>query len=189
MHALALTGGFENAPHASAHAFRVALDVLARPGKIAEISGATPPAPLSPAAGTLLLTLCDPETPVWLAPALGGGDIAHWLRFHTGAPVVESRAAAMFAVGPWPELLPIRDFAIGTPEYPDRSATLIVEMDTLTPTGATLRGPGIEATAALGLPADEAFRQNAALFPLGLDFFFTAGSRIAGLPRSTKLEA
>jgi len=188
MQAQSLTGGFENAPHASANAFRAALDAMARPGKIAEISGGTPPAPMSTAAGTLLLTLCDPETPVWLAPSVRGADCADWVRFHTGAPVVENRAQAMFALGTWAELMPITDFAIGTPEYPDRSATLIVEMDTLEPAGATLRGPGIKTTAALGLPALAEFQNNAALFPLGLDFFFTAGSRIAALPRSTKLE-
>ncbi len=188
MQAHSLTGGFENASHASAHAFRVALDVMARPGKIAEITGGTPPAPMSTAAGTLLLTLCDPETPVWLAPSLGGSAIADWLRFHTSAPVVENRQAAMFAVGAWAELMPINDFAIGTPEYPDRAATLIVEMETLEPTGAILRGPGIKSTAALGLPALTEFQNNAALFPLGLDFFFTASSQIAALPRTTKLE-
>lgn len=188
MHAHSLTGGFENAPHASANAFRTALDVMARPGKIAEIIGGTAPAPMSSAAGTLLLTLCDPETPVWLAPSLSGSDITDWLRFHTGAPVVEDRGDAMFAIGAWAELLPITDFAIGTPEYPDRSATLIVEMETLEPIGATLRGPGIKTTAALGVPALTEFQNNAVLFPLGLDFFFTAGTQIAALPRTTKLE-
>jgi len=188
MHAHSLTGGFKNAPHASANAFRVALDVMARPGKISDITGGTPPAPMSSAAGTLLLTLCDPETPVWLAPSLSGADIADWLRFHTSAPIVENRGAAVFAIGAWAELRPISGFAIGTPEYPDRSTTLIVEMETLKATGTNLCGPGIESTAALGLPAKEEFQNNAALFPLGLDFFFTAGSRIAALPRTTKLE-
>lgn len=188
MQAQSLTGGFADAPRNAAQAFRVALDVMARPGNISEISGATPPAPMSVAAGTLLLTLCDPETPVWLAPSLNQIEIQDWLRFHTGAPIVESRAQAVFAAGTWAELLPITEFAIGTPQYPDRSATLIVEVETLAPDGATLRGPGIQTTATLGLPTLGAFQDNAALFPLGLDFFFTAGSQVAALPRTTKLE-
>ncbi len=188
MEAESLSGGFDNAPVASAHAFRVALDVMARPGKIDEISGALPPAPMSVAAGSLILTLCDPETPVWLAPSLQGATIADWVRFHTGAPLVANRAGAMFAVGCWEELDPITDFPIGTPQYPDRSTTLIVEMDRVTASGPTLRGPGIKDSIQLGLPDVKSFQANAALFPLGLDFYFTAGSQIAALPRTTKLE-
>ncbi|OUS07859.1 phosphonate C-P lyase system protein PhnH [Rhodobacterales bacterium 52_120_T64] len=187
MQTQSLTGGFNDAPTASATAFRVVLDVMARPGKISEITGATPPAPLSIAAGTLLLTLCDPETPLWMASSFCSTDIKDWLRFHTGAPIVESRSEAMFALGSWAELSPITEFAIGTPEYPDRSATLIVEMDALTDSGTILRGPGIKDTAELSLPEVAAFQGNAGLFPLGLDFFFTSGNRIAALPRTTKL--
>ncbi|MFN7596068.1 MAG: phosphonate C-P lyase system protein PhnH, partial [Cereibacter sp.] len=32
------------------------------------------------------------------------------------------------------------------------------------------------------------FRANHALFPLGFDAFLTCGSRVAGLPRSTRVE-
>ena len=183
-----LIGGFANLPVNAANAFRTALDVMARPGKIADIHGAQPPAPLSAAAGTLMLTLCDPETPVWLAPSLDTAEIKSWMRFHTGAPVAAQRNDAEFAFGRWEEFAPLSGFAIGTAEYPDRSTTLIVEVKTLENTGATLRGPGIKTTASLSLPEDTAFQLNASLFPLGQDFFFTTGNRIAALPRTTKLE-
>ncbi|MEO0504120.1 MAG: phosphonate C-P lyase system protein PhnH, partial [Pseudomonadota bacterium] len=39
----------------------------------------------------------------------------------------------------------------------------------------------------LNLPDLPALQQNAALFPLGLDFFFTSGADLAALPRSTKV--
>jgi alpha-D-ribose 1-methylphosphonate 5-triphosphate synthase subunit PhnH len=52
-----------------------------------------------------------------------------------------------------------------------------------------LRGPGIKDTAALQLPEIRAFQDNAKLFPLGLDFYFTAGDQLAALPRTTKVEA
>ncbi len=77
--------------------------------------------------------------------------------------------------------------AVGEPAYPDRSATLIVEMDELKSEGAVLTGPGIRDTVEFSLPAVEAFRANARLFPLGLDFFFCAGSRLAAMPRTTKI--
>ncbi len=78
---------------------------------------------------------------------------------------------------------------MGTPEYPDRAVTLIVEAEALDNSGTTLRGPGIRETAQLNLPDPEAHRANHARFPLGFDCVFTTGDRIAGLPRSTSVHA
>lgn len=182
----ALTGGFSEAPADAARAFRAALEAMARPGRIETLAGATPPAPLSVAAGTLLLTLADAETPVYLAPSHDTPALRDWLTFHTGAPLTEPGEAA-FAAGTWATLQPLDAFRIGVSEYPDRSATLIVEMESLEQTGARLTGPGIKEEAALGLPDIAAFQRNALLFPLGLDFYFTAGDRLAALPRTTKV--
>ena len=179
------TGGFTDAPIDAAVAFRVIMRVMATPGQIAEVTGATPPVPLSQAAGVVLLTLCDPETPVFLAPEVDVPAVREWITFHTGAPFA-AHTEASFAVGRWSSLKDL-EFPIGTSEYPDRSATLIVEMDALCADGAQLQGPGIENTAALSLPGTAAFQRNALLFPLGLDHFFTAGARIAALPRTTKV--
>ncbi|MBL3569709.1 phosphonate C-P lyase system protein PhnH [Rhodovulum sulfidophilum] len=184
----ALSGGFADTPREAALAFRAALTAMARPGRIEDVAGARPPAPLSVAAGTLLLVLADPTTPVHLAGSLDRPEIRDWLRFHTGAPLSD-RAGAVFAVGRWADLLPLDAYSLGTPDYPDRSATLIVEMDALDATGARLTGPGIETSHGLSLPEIAAFRANRARFPLGLDFFFTAGARLAALPRSTHVEA
>ncbi|MBK5933074.1 alpha-D-ribose 1-methylphosphonate 5-triphosphate synthase subunit PhnH [Rhodovulum imhoffii] len=183
-----LDGGFSDVPVQSARAFRAALSAMARPGRVYDISGAMPPAPLSPAAGSLLLTLADPGTPVFLAGAHDTPELRAWLIFHTGVPIAPREEAA-FAVGTWTELLPLEPYRKGTPEYPDRSATLIVEVATLAASGARLTGPGIETARMLSLPELEPFRRNAALFPRGLDFYFTAGARLAALPRTTKVEA
>ncbi|MBY8974818.1 phosphonate C-P lyase system protein PhnH [Rhodobacteraceae bacterium NNCM2] len=192
MEAASLEGGFADAPVASATAFRAALNAMARPGQVARIGGATPPAPLSVAAGSLLLTLCDLETPVTLAGPYDTSQIRDWLTFHTGAPLVAAEAA-IYSVGTWQDLTPLDRFAIGTPEYPDRSATLIVEMPALNAAGhgteAWLTGPGIETEARFTLPEIVPFQRNRALFPLGLDFFFTSGDSIAALPRTTIVEA
>ncbi|MEM6934280.1 MAG: phosphonate C-P lyase system protein PhnH [Pseudomonadota bacterium] len=188
MEAHSLEGGLSDAPVEAAVAFRAALDAMSRPGNILTVSGAEPPVPLSVAAGTLLLTLCDPETPLALAPSIDLPSIRDWVIFHTGAPIVGPERC-MFAVGRWDELHPLSRFLIGTSEYPDRSATLIVETETLSPDGARLSGPGIADQTALNLPDVSAFQANNALFPLGLDFIFTAGSEIAALPRTTRVEA
>lgn len=188
MDTTALEGGFADAPRDAARAFRVAMQVLARPGRIDTLTGAVPPAPLSVAAGTLVLTLADPTTPVHLAGALDVQAVRDWITFHTGAPLTGPQDA-VFAIGHWDALVPVlTQMPIGTPEYPDRSTTVIVERDALDGPAVTLRGPGIKDSATLALPDTDAFARNAMLFPLGHDFFFTAGQAIAALPRSTKLE-
>ncbi|MGI9369433.1 MAG: phosphonate C-P lyase system protein PhnH [Ruegeria sp.] len=189
MNAQALySGGFRNAPVDASHAFRAAMTVMARPGEIRVLAGAEPPAPLSVAAGTLLLTLCDPETGVHLAGAADTEAVRQWLIFHTGAPVV-SAAKADFAVGSWADLMPLDEYRIGSPEYPDRSTTLIVKCDRLLNQGAVLSGPGIRDTAQLSLPDIPAMQANAMLYPLGCDFYFTCETRVAALPRSTQIRA
>lgn len=182
-----LAGGFTDPARDGARAFRAALRAMARPGRIETIVGAAPPAPASPAAGALLLTLCDATTPLFLAPSHDTEDLRGWITFHTGAPFAGPEEA-MFALGTWDALQPVSRYAIGISEYPDRSATLIVEVNRLANTGATLTGPGIEATARLSLPETDAFRANRRQFPLGFDSCFTCGDRLAGLPRSTRVE-
>jgi alpha-D-ribose 1-methylphosphonate 5-triphosphate synthase subunit PhnH len=187
MTAAALSGGFTDAPVQSARAFRQVLEAMARPGTVREVTGATPPAPLSVAAGVVILTLVDPATRLHLAGATDCADVRDWVAFHLGAPLVRAEEAD-FALGRWEDLQPVSRFRIGQPDYPDRSATLIVEMDRLVNHGPALAGPGIELVTWLNLPETAAFRANRALFPLGFDTILTAGDRLAGLPRSTRVE-
>ncbi|WP_299891524.1 phosphonate C-P lyase system protein PhnH [uncultured Ruegeria sp.] len=186
MQAETLSGGFADPAVQSAHAFRSVMEAMARPGTIQDIGGAAPPAPLSKAAGAVLLTLCDTETPVYLAGEVDCDAVRAWLAFHSGAPLT-GPSHSMFAVGSWEALMPLSAYPIGTSEYPDRSATLIVEQAKLAPSGATLQGPGIKDYAYLSLPETEALQANSALFPLGLDFIFTSGNQLAALPRTTQV--
>ncbi|MCT4553161.1 MAG: phosphonate C-P lyase system protein PhnH [Pelagimonas sp.] len=186
MSALALEGGFAEPALDAARAFRGIMEAMARPGTIHDVTGATPPAPLSAAAGAVLLTLCDGDTKLHLAGDYELPALRDWVAFHTGAPLA-SADDCDFALGRWDDLLPLDPYRIGTSEYPDRSATLIVDMPELAANGASLRGPGIKGTAALSLPDLDPFRDNRALFPLGRDFLFTCGTRIAALPRSTEV--
>lgn len=185
---ISFAGGFYDAPVAASHAFRAAMTAMARPGDIKVIEGAQPPKGLSVAAGSLLLTLCDPETAIFLASDVDSPELRGWLTFHTGAPFAPAEKAD-FAIGGWEALTPLDQFKIGTAEYPDRSATLVVEMPELSNAGPILSGPGIKETARLSLPSLTEFQGNAQLFPLGLDFFFTSGSQVAALPRSTSVMA
>lgn len=182
------SGGFANPAIDSAQGFRAAMQAMARPGSRHQISGAKPPAGISDAAGALLLTLCDPETGIYLAADVDSHSLRDWIAFHTGAPIVSAENAD-FAVGSWQTLSPISQFPIGTAEYPDRSATLIIEMADFEGSNAVLSGPGIKDVTPMALPELAAFQANAAQYPLGMDFFFTAGSELAALPRSTRVQA
>ena len=186
MGAAVYSGGFADAPRDAAHAFRAAMTVMARPGEIRDLVGAVPPAPLSVAQGVLILTLADPETGLYLAGQADCADVRDWITFHTGAPIVTPEQAD-FAIGRWDDLAPLDVYRIGTSEYPDRSVTLIAELDGLSAEGAALRGPGIKDVARLSLPDVPALQRNAALYPLGFDCFFTTGAQVAALPRSTKI--
>lgn len=188
--------GFADPVFDSQATFRAALDALARPGRVVPLPPRlTPPAPLNPAAAALCLTLADLDTPLWLDPAADSDAVRGYLRFHSGAPLVADRAAAHFAVLAAPgAIADLEGFAPGTPEYPDRAATLIVQVAGFGDTGGvSLNGPGIETVRRLavdGLLAGfwDWARANHAGYPLGVDVLFAADDRIAGLPRSTAVE-
>ena len=180
-----LEGGFDNPAINSARTFRHVLNAMALPGRIETVDAAMPPAPLCQAAGAVLLTLADHETPIHLAGDANNQTIKDWLAFHTGAPIVEPEQAA-FAVGRWADLMPLEQYRTGTAAYPDQSVTLIVLHRDLTAEGVTLHGPGIEKTSQLSLPDAALLDFNAAHFPLGIDMILTEGSQLAAVPRSTR---
>jgi alpha-D-ribose 1-methylphosphonate 5-triphosphate synthase subunit PhnH len=190
----ALTPGLADPSHDSQQIFRAILDAASHPGRIV----ALPAAPagsgaLSPAATAYLLTLADRDTPVWLAAEFDRPEVRDFLRFHAGAPIVASRAEAAFGViGAGTQLLD--GFNLGTDAYPDRSATLVVEVPDLRGGPARQwRGPGIAERASVGIAglADDFWHDWAAnhgLFPCGVDLVFTAGTELCALPRSIAVE-
>src|SRR5262249_29491656 len=132
------------------------------------------------------------DTPLWLDAAARAA--AQYLRFHTGAPIVAAPEEALFLLGRVRHRPTLDRLAAGTPEYPDRSATLVLAVDGLVEgQGWHLSGPGIAGARRLAvLGIDDGFaaewRGNHERFPLGIEVIFAAGERIAALPRSTRLE-
>ncbi|MCV6585364.1 MAG: phosphonate C-P lyase system protein PhnH [Marinibacterium sp.] len=179
-------GGFDDAPRDAAHAFRAAMRAMARPGTREDLAGAVPPAPLSVAAGCLILTLCDPDTGLYLAGDADCPVVRDWVTFHTGAQLVGAEDAD-FALGSWAALQPLAAYRIGTPEYPDQSATLIVELPGWPAANARLTGPGIERDIQTYLPDPAALADNGRLYPLGIDLFFTCDTAVQALPRSSRI--
>lgn len=187
MDASSLSGGFANHAVQSAEAFRSLLQAMARPGLIFTVKGAGPPAPLSVAAGVAVLTLCDTDTIIHLAPSVDNEDIRAWIAFHTGAPFGPSHKAD-FAIGSWAELSGIKDFPTGNDEYPDRSTTLICALSSLSSGQARLTGPGIRDAHWLNLPDGGDEMRRVDLFPCGRDLILTAQDQLAALPRSVQVE-
>jgi alpha-D-ribose 1-methylphosphonate 5-triphosphate synthase subunit PhnH len=186
---------FADPARESQAAFRAILGATARPGTVARCGPLlAPPSPLSPAAAAAILTLADFETPLWLAPSFAAGEAAAFLKFQTGAPFASSPDKAAFAlVDAVADTLALQTFSQGTPAYPDRSTTVVLQLRSLAE-GELLRlaGPGIRGDATLSVsPLPNGFREqwmeNVAAFPLGVDLILAAGAEVAALPRSTRL--
>lgn len=190
--------GFSDPVQSSQAVFRCVMDALARPGSIQTIAETVnAPIALMPATVAVALTLFDHDTSIWLDERFAATpDIAQWLRFQTGAPLTSDASRAAFAlIGNDAALPSFEMFAQGTSEYPDRSTTLVVQVDTLADGPEwLLSGPGIRETNTLrasALPSDfaERMQANRALFPLGLDLLLVCGAQLVALPRSTHVAA
>src|SRR6202011_4141515 len=193
-----LPAGFADKVLSAQSTFRSVMDAMARPGSVQRIVAASgAPAAMMRGTAAIALTLFDHDTPVWLDPLMSEtSDVTKWLKFHAGAPVVLDSSICSFALIADASALPALDrFALGSNEYPDRSSTLILQVESLTQgESLELRGPGIDGTAVLQAaiePADlfERLAVNAALFPRGIDVVLVHDDTIVAIPRTTRLIA
>lgn len=189
-----LCAGFDEPVQQAQQVFREVLTALSEPGRLHRLPQREAPPGLHPAAYQVCLALLDQETPLWVAPALQSSAILSALRFHCGCPLVEDPAKAVFALTNAEEAGDLARFAQGSHEYPDRSTTVIVQVDGLESGGDwRLRGPGIDGERAVTIAGLEQgwldpLSRNRARFPCGVDLLFTAGGTLMGLPRTTEVE-
>lgn len=191
-----LSQGFTNPALQAQRVFRHVLEAMARPGRLHELDDDLPiaPAALHEASFAIALALLDFETPIWLDATLSKASVIEALAFHCGSPMVERSDAASFGlIGDPKAMPPLSAFNLGPPDYPDRSATLILQLDGFRGgEELTLSGPGIQGEAtvwASGLPDDfqEQWRINQSGYPNGVDLILTHGRTLACLPRTTRL--
>jgi alpha-D-ribose 1-methylphosphonate 5-triphosphate synthase subunit PhnH len=175
--------------------FRAILIALSFPGRVLDI-----PAPLEAPDGwpsalaAAALTLLDADTPVYLDAAARNASAEAFIRFHAGAPIVDAPRDAQFAILLDLDGADFDAFRIGEDQYPDRSATLLCAVaDFTSGTRMRLTGPGVKtvqdiAPNGLGAAFWKAWARNQALYPLGYDVVFAAGSAVVGLPRTVAAE-
>jgi alpha-D-ribose 1-methylphosphonate 5-triphosphate synthase subunit PhnH len=177
--------------------FRILLAAISRPGTVHTLATLPPsPSSLYETTAAVCLTLLDLHTPVWMDIDLKGHiPTADYLRFHCGCPIVQQKSDAAFALITDPKQpLDISEFDQGTPEYPNRSATLIIQVKDITPDqGRRLTGPGIADVRQLAVEGlDEnllfQFRRNRDQYPLGVDLFLVSPLAICSLPRTVRIE-
>jgi alpha-D-ribose 1-methylphosphonate 5-triphosphate synthase subunit PhnH len=183
--------GFADPVAGAQTSFRAVLEAMARPGSIHRAGiGLTPPAPLDPATAAVLLTLIDAETALWLDPA---ADAARgWLAFHCGVEFATAPERAEFALAF--ALPPLATLNQGSHDGPETSATLILQVAALDQGAAyRLSGPGLRVPATLRVQGlGDGFlgwwRENAAIYPCGIDLVLCAGTTLTALPRTVRIE-
>jgi alpha-D-ribose 1-methylphosphonate 5-triphosphate synthase subunit PhnH len=187
-----LLPGF-NDPSADSQAmFRALLRAMSRPGVRLECPAAcAAPEPLNTATAAAALCLLDHETSVWLDGAFSLDAVTSFLHFHVGARLKTTPGDAAFGLVGEPATMPPLDkFLSGSSEYPERSATLIIQVPSLDQGDPVeIVGPGIETSATIcpaGLPDWfwDAWSGNHKRFPLGVDVLFSHGRSFIALPRT-----
>ncbi|CAM5545743.1 Alpha-D-ribose 1-methylphosphonate 5-triphosphate synthase subunit PhnH [Frigidibacter albus] len=164
--------------------FRLILDATARPGQCADLS---PHLGGAHAALGVLATFCDNTQT--LADLTGDLTDSDW-RFLDVARAPVEQAAFILARGSDAATVQPR---LGSLDAPEGGATLIVKVSSLSGgTALALTGPGIKDTTTLhvtGLAPDwlTARARWCAAFPLGCDMVLADETRVAVLPRTTKI--
>lgn len=182
--------GFADPVSGAQQTFRAVLDAMAQPGQIQTIeTNLQSPAGFSQAMAAMCLTLLDLDVTVWLQPGISR-DCKDWLVFHTGCRLTEHWQQADFAV--CDRKIDLTMFNPGTPEYPEASTTVLLQLDSLTQgERVRLQGPGIKQEIAASPQVSSSFWQqwqaNHQRYPLGVDVLCVAGSQILGLPRSIRI--
>lgn len=185
--------GFTAPIHDSQQTFRQALLAMSEPGQWQAVAAVEPIEMLNVGTVSLVLSLLDADTTLWLPSEWQTSNVTANLIFHSGCKIISDQAKAQFAIYSLSQFLADESiaFSLGDERYPDQSTTLIIQLPETAPLIAShWQGPGIQAVRACNLPLTDSFwqkRQKLIHFPRGIDFIFTQGDKILGLPRTTQI--
>ena len=175
--------------------FRRLVRAMSLPGTVVTIAGIELPAfeGVMPASAAILMALADRETAVWIDDGLCPSGISDYLRFHTAAAAAKQREDAVFALIDGRSGGSAFDgFNPGTDEYPDRPATVIVQVEAFgTGEAKIIDGPGIKERREISVQGLAAgfwpqWTANQGKYPRGVDLFLVSGLDVLGLPRSVR---
>lgn len=134
------------------------------------------------------------ETPLWIDQSASSEAVVSYLRFHCGCAISQDLGEAAYAIiGDGRRVPELSRFCRGNPLYPDQSATVIIQVESLSNSqGARLKGPGIETETRLqATGVSNAFwadlKANNEQFPLGVDVLLVSPASICGLPRTLEV--
>lgn len=192
---MTLNTAFDSPVHDAQQCFRRLLKAMSEPGVIVSLQLLRHGwQPLGVATTSVLLTMTDSDTPVWLSPGLTNDIVRSNLRFHTGTRIAETPDDAVFAVADdnLSPLLPDR-LAHGSAIAPEHSSTLILQVNSLSG-GRMLRltGAGIAEERMIAPQLPECIIEQLAdrfhAGSLGIDLLLTCGDRLLAIPRATHVE-
>lgn len=164
--------------------FRRLLEAFSYPGRVASVARPDH----APALPLILATLVDAQ--VTLADPQGLIAADDWRRLGARR---EAPEAAHFIVASG-DLAPAFAPAVGTLESPELGATVVLRVDSLGEgSPLALSGPGIDGATRLAVGGlDPAWLARRAVwnagFPMGVDVVLVDGTRLAVLPRTTRIE-
>ncbi|WP_420548153.1 phosphonate C-P lyase system protein PhnH [Curvivirga sp.] len=188
--------GLQDPVHSSAEVFRVLAKVMSEPGTVEELTEICGhPDELLKAASAAILTLADMDTSLYLSSELDSPISRGFLTLHTGVKIVDSANQADFVIATQDtDISQYQDLPVGDPQYPDQSATLIIQVSNIRGSKkVTLNGPGIENIKQVQMPdlPDSFFSwrdMKNSLYPCGIDIIFASNTELMAIPRTTKLE-
>jgi alpha-D-ribose 1-methylphosphonate 5-triphosphate synthase subunit PhnH len=183
--------------------YRALLQCTARPGAIGQLDDVLLEVPQQLTRATMLIALTLFSSDTTFSLTHDEGRVADFLSRETSAKVATPDQADFLILADAGQVGAIRQARQGALAYPDQGATLIVQVEAISPapvTGGlrlTLTGPGIETEAVVfvfGVTEElfEILRERNAEFPMGVDTYLTCNSLSMGpcvlaLPRTTRV--
>lgn len=188
-----LVKSFSDPVGESQQVFRKVLLSLSEPGQWQTLKNCETLPNFYPSTLSIILTLLDADTTVWLSERCQTPMVKTNLTFHCGCKISTEQSEAQFAIYDLDEFMQADNlqFSMGNERYPDLSTTIVLQLPESMDLSETVwSGPGIQESRICSLPIPQSFwakRQSMVEFPRGIDFIFTQGNRVMGLPRSTRI--
>lgn len=183
-----MLAGLTDNIHVPQQYFRKILRAMSEPGTQITLEQAPTWGQLNAASVSVLLTLCDQNTPVYISPNLTQTGTTAALQFYTHAAIEAADVAQFIFVDA--DAFDAAAYAHGDEIYPEQSSTVVIQIDSLTGgKSLTLTGPGIQGEKNIAPVLSDAllayYRTQVQKYPLGIDTILTCGAELMAIPRST----